>query len=460
MIFGKELSRKIYIWAKAKREMLSFLKIGATSLWKGSDYEYYFSQLRPILNCAISKEAAPEGVAKDLSVILLNLFHKRGLKSLISEEMWVKLFSDTISGSSDCTVEEMLHNEDIKPCFIRRKYLSSGIHTYNILLGLGHFRVAGQIRENIRKSLHLDGASCRNHRPDVGRHVGAAALEFGEYEAFISAFPFELLDFRKKEFLQAAGYRLSNQRATNCADKILAKECLEDKDFGQLIAGKNIALVGPADSGLEQGETIDSFDLVVRCNIISDIFGWNEIFKGRRCDISYLSGGHGAAMLKNSPKLPMDLKWLCFKDSRHWQKAQNFLKYTSDSHVRSRNFNTLNPMLFIGNANGIPNIAYDLLYFKPAHIKIFCADMMLTKSRDPGYHRYFDQEYLDDVSAFRYASSKSHDPGSNFWFMKSLSKDDRVSFDPRLDEVLSFNVEKYYDKLQSYYGPSWSAAIL
>jgi len=442
------------------RKIIARLRNRDPSLWQEDDYEYYFHNLRPRLNSALDEGVMSECEGKELFLVLSKLFEKRGVENVVPEEVWIDacLAASMRRDVGDDKLSKMWENST--SLFSPNMILASQIHAHNILLGMGHFQLAGRIRRDAKVFARENNKFRKDHKVDTRRHVAAAALECGDYKTFELNFPFSVMGQRKRQFLSATACSLSGQCQSNSKvrRKNLARH--ESLDFADLINGKRVALVGPADTTSEQGDEIDSFDLVVRCNLITENFSWDIKRKGRRSDVSYLSVAHGEAYLKHFPKLPWDLKWLCFKGDYHVANAGDPLRSEKERLVRSRSFSTLNPILFIGHANGVPNIACDLLYFNPYELKIFGADMMLTKERHMGYHSYFDQEKLDDVTAFRYASAKAHDPGSNFSIMKMISKDPRIKLDRRLEEVLSLDVDEYYNELQRIYGTTHRAAIL
>ncbi|WP_150463032.1 tetratricopeptide repeat protein [Nesterenkonia ebinurensis] len=142
-----------------------------------------------------------------------------------------------------------------------------------------------------------------------------------------------------------------------------------EERFRELVAGRRVAVVGPADTGDRLGELIDSYDVVIRPRLMTEFDAAQLARLGSRTDISYFSGrdleefvpvaeqavqrgelqmvvGRGLSMNSFTGEIP---DWLRF--------------YRHDYSLG-----------FHGPPMGIGRILYDVLQFAPAEIGLFNID--------------------------------------------------------------------------------------
>lgn len=421
------------------------------SYWVLSDYDYYFKVLRPILNKNYLTIAEKREGAHDFCEKVSSLLANRKMENIITEALWKNIFLSAINNNNSPLESPQEHLRLKRPVFRKLKYVGTLIHIHNILLGMGHFSLAGCLREHAIETIKNSKFIPMLLKSSDRRHIAGVALEDGNYPAFKSVFPLNRVSKQNRHFIDWTARSLCERETNGTRERNLPLESDVSLAYRNYIDGKSVAIVGPSSSTEEKGPEIDKFDIVVRCNVLNSELSWDVLAKGKRCDISYLSVGHGELYLRDKPKLPDDLKWVCFKHQPHFQKTGNYIPVGDMHSIFARNYNTLNPLLFIGTANGIPNIVSDLLYFNPKKIKIFFVDMMLTKQRHEGYYDLY-RGTVENVSAFRHASGKTHDPGSNFLIMKMISQNPRILLDDRLKEVLSLTMKSFYEELELHYG--------
>ena len=165
--------------------------------------------------------------------------------------------------------------------------------------------------------------------------------------------------------IQGRPQPLIDYAAARAADLPLPGE----ERFRELVAGKRVAVVGPADTGDRLGELIDSYDVVIRPRLMTEFDDDQLARLGNRTDISYFSGrdleefvpvaeqavqrgelqmvvGRGLSMSSFSAEIP---DWLRF--------------YRHDYSLG-----------FHGPPMGIGRILYDVLQFAPAEIGLFNID--------------------------------------------------------------------------------------
>jgi hypothetical protein len=223
----------------------------------------------------------------------------------------------------------------------------------------------------------------------------------------------------------------------------------DESGFHEYVAGKSIAIVGPVDVGLEDGEEIDSFERVVRFNFRDDK-GYDPKSFGVRTDISY----YVKAMLVGPP-LPRIIKGMAKLDYAvanpdTMRECKWIEQIACPMRESLGNWNYLNnPMLF-GYAHGIQRAIFDLSRFSPGRIKVFCADLYTSMQ--------YPREYLQDSTLGRnggniFPGLSLHDPVSNFLLMHHFARGGWIETDAVLSDVLALSVEDYIDRLRISHSP-------
>ncbi|TLP75562.1 tetratricopeptide repeat protein [Nesterenkonia sphaerica] len=154
----------------------------------------------------------------------------------------------------------------------------------------------------------------------------------------------------------------------------------EDK-FGRLIAGKRVAVVGPADTGDRLGAQIDDYDVIIRPRLMTEISDDDAARLGSRTDISYFSGRD----LTDFMPLARDAVatgGLQMVVGRGLSRAS----FTDDQPEWLRFYRHDFSLGFHGPPMGIGRILYDVLQFEPAEIGLFNIDFFTGQTAfGPGY---------------------------------------------------------------------------
>ncbi|GFZ84534.1 tetratricopeptide repeat protein [Nesterenkonia alkaliphila] len=165
--------------------------------------------------------------------------------------------------------------------------------------------------------------------------------------------------------IQGRPQPLIDHAAARAADLPLPGEEL----FRELVAGKRVAVVGPADTGDRLGELIDSFDVVIRPRLMTEFDDAQLARLGSRTDISYFSGrdleefvpvaeqavAHGELQMVVGRALSM---------SSFSAELPDWLRFYRHDYSLG----------FHGPPMGIGRILYDVLQFAPAEIGLFNID--------------------------------------------------------------------------------------
>ena len=224
-----------------------------------------------------------------------------------------------------------------------------------------------------------------------------------------------------------------------------------DKEYLKFVKGKRIAIVGPAKTSKKDGSEIDSFDVILRLNYKDETVIMDSSIKGARSTISYFNLEQTQVVINNNFKnWPTELDWAIFNDNNTVNKIERELKFKSiETKLRSRN-KKYNLTSFNTGYTALPKAVIDILRFKPAHVKIFHADFMLTVDREVGYK---PSTWTEDMRAFFLEiCSKRHDPVTQFYIMKNLCASRVISGDKRFDEVISLSPQQYMKELDKIYG--------
>lgn len=214
----------------------------------------------------------------------------------------------------------------------------------------------------------------------------------------------------------------------------------EDRFFSRYLKGKSVALVGPVDVGLANGAEIESFDVVIRFNCRhSDAF--HEDAFGRRTDIGYYVCDD-----------------LLVGESENFLRAMNTLDFVVVDQVSLKKIEWLdqvsrpvrasmdvggygvNPYL-LGYANAIQRVLMDIARYPVAKVKVFNANLYVSKGYSAGYAQGRVMEYFKAFSL--------HDPVSSFVFTKRMFELGWIEADPVLADVLDLTTDAYLERLFS-----------
>ncbi len=217
-----------------------------------------------------------------------------------------------------------------------------------------------------------------------------------------------------------------------------------DCKFANYLAGKSVAVVGPAPTGEENAAEIDSFDVVVRIN-----YGGNDRLPdvnefGRKVDVAYYNNECSDNINEMEDMAFFnDVDYAVFKSIKyHYQK-----KILSDN--RGRQFYSPQELFVNGGSNMIPNILYDLMYFRPDRIKLFKVNFYL--SSQAYYEGYQIAAKTDQSKKRAWYLFALHDPISQLNFVKSLWNAGLIEADDACQKALHLDSKEYITRLEGLY---------
>lgn len=226
-------------------------------------------------------------------------------------------------------------------------------------------------------------------------------------------------------------------------------ERFEGSGFADYLAGKTIAVVGPAPTRATDAEEIDSHDLVVRLNHSYERKGTDPEHKGLRTDITCFNGEQTNVLIEERDGvLPKEVSWGCFKNSNRARRVgkKNPEKYTR-SHI------TFYENQFHGSFNMMPIVALDFSLFATKSVKVYHTDLMLTVPRQKGYYPKSMERFgcqKDPVRAFL-AGGIMHDPIQQFTLLSRLFFNGKITGDHRFCEVMHMGLKEYCAALETVY---------
>lgn len=226
-------------------------------------------------------------------------------------------------------------------------------------------------------------------------------------------------------------------------------------DFADYLAGKSIAIVGPAPTEVLDGEEIDSHDIVVRLNHIIEGKGTDPEYKGLRTDITCFSGVHSRDLMNElNGILPREVSWACFKTrgmARHVKEAN------TDKQVRDHI--TFFQPKFHGLFNLMLTVVLDLTLFNAKSIKIYHTDLMLTIARQKGYIQKNFKMLSEDIEVMKNdfrSSSILHDPILQYRTFHMLWRTKKIKGDARFVEVMEMGLDAFLSELELVYASPYS----
>ena len=219
---------------------------------------------------------------------------------------------------------------------------------------------------------------------------------------------------------------------------------IENK-FANYIKGKSIAIVGPVDSGLNHGEEIDSYDIVVRFNYMG-MSAFSKSSFGERTNMSFYIS---QLLFRND----IDTKIVTFMNKLDWvvvdtDHQESDICFRGVTRPIRQRFYAGHPHInpfFKGTPSGIQRAIMDILRFDIGKLKIFNTNLFLQNNYDKSYksHGKFGADYFNFIR---------HDPLSNFIFLKRLKNFNIIEADSVLNKVLEMNEKQYIEALELQYG--------
>lgn len=212
----------------------------------------------------------------------------------------------------------------------------------------------------------------------------------------------------------------------------------EDKNFSNLIEGKNIAIIGPS-TGNEYEQEINDSDVTV-----CFAYRGQEYFKnGRKINISYYNVGISKEIEKQKNRKYLDdLDCAVFKKIKH--KFQKDMLNKKKVHL-SYGFDNY---LFMGYNNMLQTVICDLLQFSPKKIKIYNNNLYYSKK--PYNKNYITENFTDDFKNWRTFSL--HNLPIQYNLISIFLKNPIITGDSNINSVIDMGLWNYLKGMEKLYG--------
>ena len=432
---------------------------------------YWYS---PFLRIRVSQSAMDDCFEACKRVIILNkknnyytghllhkMFNKYHVRSdLICNSWWEDFFKlTTISESSKFQqINKSLIDRIEKSNFNSLEHYEI-LHIYSLSLRFSLFELGFHLRQKSLK-IALAYPVFFKEKNEIWKLKAklSALLETRDFLKFDQLIP--LLENRWKKEKYLLNYLrnvLSNEYSLKSQnlDKDFKKK--DDIDLKNFLENKKIAIVSPALVDKKDGNIIDNSDVVIRTNHYSKNLKSDFIIKGSKSDIIYVNGEQAEHIIKFGVKgWSSSVSWVICKLTHH--KELMLKKLLLDKirigKLKLRIFTAVEPALFNGALNALPNILIDLSSFNPKEILLYHFDVMITKERIKGYYLdnlkkiSLNEEKLTNVRLRGFAV---HDPVTQFIILKSFWKRGFIKGDFYFNNIIKLTTKDYMKKLQKTY---------
>ena len=295
--------RRLYFWSQ---KIFFFRRYQKKRSHRVADY-------RRLIDDYLRNKINPD--YKEISEKVEKEIHKINKFELKLTSKWWLLFVrsiDSKNGFSDINkyINE-LHNETLSLPFNQNSSFAL-LELYALLLEYGLYSIGCIIRSKSAKLVLKEGINKSSNKNILTRYLSAAFEERRQAELKDSLEEIIALNSDYDEihvlnlFFNKIFFKINSEK--------LHKERYIEKIFSDLINGKRVAIVGPAQNDLNNGKEIDSFDIIVRFNYKGENIDAKNY--GSRTDISYFNGANTWDLQNKYKKLQInDLKAAVYKVS-------------------------------------------------------------------------------------------------------------------------------------------------
>jgi len=396
-------------------------------------------------------------------------FNKLGVPShLLGNEWWQNFYNASISDDEEgFEAQAKLVNlaENVVKNLSFEYWMF--MHIYCLSTRLALFKVSNSLRKISKLLVCKDVLENKKFHPILLSDFLAALIEDGRFdearlyiELLLKVNPSKGIKFQWLLEL------LTNEDVINFSSENRHNK-YNDAEFNAFVKNKSIAVVSPALISIDNSMEIDSFDIVVKCNLREKQQLLDGRLKGSRCDVTYLTKkAYRTLELKKFREVCNDdLKWLVVRqlEFRKLKQAMQIINKNSGKSkpIFVRTTSSFDDITYFGsgtgtggnNLNAIPNIILDLLRFNPSNISLFHSDLMITYKR---YCSSYDPENcssdIENINRYLRSFSHTHHPESQFLLLKQLMVRKKISGDDNITKILACGLLEYVAKLQGTYG--------
>ena len=244
------------------------------------------------------------------------------------------------------------------------------------------------------------------------------------------------LSYRYIKNIELFLYKLMNNKHKNFFDLGIIKNLNNDKNFCELLKNKKIAIVGPGNSSINQGNEIDKYDLVVRINANKDHTHEEKKIFGSKTDIIYFNGDKFTEIEKEGINEFQRGKFICTR--------KNFSNLLNEDNIRATKKLTIN---LIGSNGFLQDILMDLVHYDYKEVKIFNFDFYLSKNL---YTKNYSNKNTDMTTNPFLVHSKL-DLFGNINFVRLLNKYNLLDVDENIKKIIDMTDLEISDRFCEIY---------
>lgn len=235
--------------------------------------------------------------------------------------------------------------------------------------------------------------------------------------------------------------------------KYSSGSAMVDEKLIGVISGRSVAIVGPS-QGRENQAEIDSFDVVIRIGYSGpDSLPANT---GVRCDVSFYAIHKIETMAESGSYDSLRglqlVVLLPGKERDYYHEILLQGGIAPDSIAMA-----VTPELSISSANALVATLYNCILCRPNRIKVFNADLFLSKAYPSGY--IANKRTVRKEGSWSYEDkgmcksfSLNHNPAEQLELYKHYYFRKEIEVDARLTEILKMSVDDYILQLDELYG--------
>lgn len=422
-----------------KRSLRRFIKSNQKESPSESLIPSFFRRLNSWIGCEDRQTAAqePSLITDDLPLVLPGF--PRDLQSrmskIIEEVKTSALSNHELLAIEDDLIEqvstESLHfDTDVGLAQLERIALYTGL-----------LRLAGRCRQRLHRSVRCQIQAEPSSLVDelvVDLHSISTYREYARSAGRPDHLVAEVISYMK--LIDPIG------KTQNTTEPVV-KNGKYDGHYRSFVQGKEVAVVGPGVPTSENGEEIDSFEVIVVLGYIGRDRLPNQKVCGSKVDVSYYGDGN-ATRYRPLPAYGLalnELSFACFKSEDH-KNCAPLAEHRKRLFFRPRHW-------FLGSPFMAQNAIYDLILHSPRCVKLFNTNLYCSSHPHHEFYRMAKPNEKLPRSLWVPVGPRGfghHNLISNFRFSQGLYRTGALQADSDLKVVLEMGLDAFLAAVQHH----------
>lgn len=213
-----------------------------------------------------------------------------------------------------------------------------------------------------------------------------------------------------------------------------------ERHFREMIEGRRVAIVGPADTTLSQGAEIDDYDVIIRTKYLPRALDGHAETAGSRTDLSYYTLG-SASILADQIGVALrenHLQMAVFRPSAYKAGDESIVQVGDLRYMPSEYRASFRAAMF-----AIQRIVYDVVRYRPATVKVFNVNFFASMEEYRTGYRFDPTNDFVSRGFVRPLTAFPHDFRSDFILTRRWVETGLVEVDPVATEILSLEPSEY-----------------